>query len=69
MLRLLPIATLLLSLLAIQATAAEIALLTEITWDEFAPTTGKAAQAAEWKQQLADFDKAAANSKPVGAEP
>ena len=27
-------------------------------WDELAPNTGKAAQAAEWKTKLADFDKA-----------
>ena len=39
------------------------------TWETFAPNTGKAAKALEWKQKLTTSDKAPAGSKPADAPP
>ena len=38
-------------------------------WEKVAPNTGKAAQAAEWKKKLAEFDQAAAAKKPAPSPP
>ena len=38
-------------------------------WNEAAPDPARSAQATEWKQKLADFDKHTTNLKPGGPEP